>query len=125
MLNMPADMVAMMEKEGALMRPPDVEKIVAASTAAVVGSMEKASCALCDIACKVEAAANEVRAAGAAQAAAFDGWMGFPVVSAPEWPFNTFSGPGKLDPYSDPFRWQHHREDDEIMAIISAFLSVN
>lgn len=122
---MPADMVAMMEKEGALMRPPDVEKIVAASTAAVVGSMEKASCALCDIACKVEAAANEVRAAGAAQAAAFDGWMGFPEVVTQPWPYETMSGPGKYDPYADPWVGQMHREDDEIMAIMAAFLAVN
>lgn len=54
-----------------------------------------------------------------------DGYLSFPVVDVQEWPINAFSGPGKLDPYADAFRWQHHREDDEIMAIISAFLSVN
>jgi hypothetical protein len=49
------------------------------------------------------------------------GWLGFPVRRQDD----TISGSGRINPYEDPWMGRKHREDDEIMAIISAFLAMN
>jgi hypothetical protein len=70
MLPMSNDMVAKLEAQGAIRRPPDMAKAVAESTQALLAGMEKASCAICEVGSKVEAAGAQIGAASSKQAAA-------------------------------------------------------
>lgn len=69
MLNLPAEMCDKLEQGGALVRPPDMASAMAESTQALLAGMEKASCAICEVGCKVEAAGAQIGASSAAQAA--------------------------------------------------------